>query len=412
MPAKPPLRVFVSHSAEENTAVLHAIASAFQARPDDFTLLMDTEELKPGDAWRARINLWLGACDAAVLVLSEQALTKPWVLYEAAILSYRNRGDRFRIIPVLLNDPEGKLLKDRRLDAPHVSETQAVRKSDPTEIANDVIAALADYQAKEKRPIDAAVSRILTILDGLPVHLRDDASAHLRLNLPWEPGEKPLVPLIERLLGASVDEAILALLAVRDFIANDQRKVKVLVDLVAASWVDPKAIEELPEISRAVSGRAVALNAALAETARMYQVAACPTNRAHFVSLGDVFGEPHEALPEEVVARVETALRAYMKVPPGKDLRAQLKLVNALIIFAAVPAVGFTDLVVERLQLEFPSVTFFFLTGAHGAPASAVERKLLKLIIPQLDGDEETTFNNNQQRLFTTVEESLNWGSS
>jgi hypothetical protein len=404
------LRVFVSHSSQEDQSVLDAIAKAIDAHPD-LTLLMDTEDLKPGDPWRARINLWLGACDAAVLVLSEQALTKPWVLYEVAILSYRNRGGKFLILPVLLNDPEAKLLKDSRLDAPHISETQAIRKANPVDIATEVVQKLAVYKAEEKRPIDAAVSRILTILNGLPTHLREEAAKHLKVKLPWEPGADPLVPFSEQLLGASVEEAIDALLAIRDFIANDRRKVKILVDLVAASWVDPKAIEELPEISRAASGRAVALNAALAETARMYQVAACPTNRSHFVSCGDVFGEPaqHEGLADEIVAKVETALRTYMKVPASQDVRVVLKLADRMIVFVAVPAIGFTDVVVERLQNEFPTVTFFFLTGNQSAPAMAIERKLLKVIIPQLHESEETLFNTNHQRLVTNVEASLDW---
>lgn len=405
-----PLRVFVSHSSEEDQSVLDALAAAFRQRPGDFTLLMDTEELKPGDAWRARINLWLGACDAAVLVLSEQALSKPWVLYEAAILSYRNRGGKFLIVPVLLGDPDGKLLKDRRLDAPHISETQTIRLAEPAAIADAVIQRLTGYQSQAARPIDAAVSRILTILDGLPEHLLEEASDCLKLTLPWEPDTKPLVPFAERLLGASTDEAIDALLAVRDFIAHDRRKVKVLVDLVAASWVDPKAVEELPEISRAASGRAVALNAALAETARMYQVAACPTNKSHFISCGDVFPET-QALEDEIVAKVETALRSYMKARPAEDVRAVLKRADKLFIFVAVPAVGFTDAVVERLQQEFPTATFFFLTGDHGAPASAIERNLLKLIIPQLNDMEETTFKTNHERLVVNVESSLDWST-
>lgn len=406
------LRIFVSHSSQEDQSVLDAIAEAIDAHAD-FTLLMDTEDLKPGDPWRARINLWLGSCDAAVIVLSEQALTKPWVLYETAILSYRNRGGKFLILPVLLRDPEGKLLKDSRLDAPHISETQAIRKADPAEIAADVVAQLAAYQATEKRPIDAAVSRILTILNGLPTHLLDEASKYLNVKLPWEPGTEPLVPFAERLLGSSVDEAIDALLAIRDFIASDRKKVKLLVDLVAASWVDPKAIEELPEISRAATGRAVALNAGLAETARMYQVAACPTNRSHFVSCGDVFSGDlgqNLQLDDEILGKVEAALSSYMKVPVDK-LRGNLKLADKLIVFVAVPAVGLTDVVVERLQSELPSITFFFLTANQSAPASAVERKLLKVIIPQLQDTEETTFNTNQQRLVTNVETSLDWST-
>ncbi|HYC88685.1 MAG TPA: toll/interleukin-1 receptor domain-containing protein [Thermoanaerobaculia bacterium] len=402
-----PLRVFVSHSSEENKAVLDAIAEAFRQRSSDFTLLMDTEELKAGDAWRARINLWLGACDAAVLVLSEQALTKPWVLYEAAILSYRNRGGKFLIVPVILGDPEGKLLKDRRLDAPHISEIQAVRLSDPEEIADAVMQRLAGYQAEVARPIGTAVSRILTILDGLPEHLLNEASDFLKLKLPWEPGEKPLVPFAERLLGASTDEAIDALLAVRDFLEEKPKKVKELCELVAASWVDPKAIEELPEIAQAATGRAVALNAALAQTARMYQVAACPTNRAHFISCVEVFPEP-QTLEDEIVAKVEKELHDFIK-PKGENVRAALKRADKQLIFVAIPSIGFTDAVVERLQKEFPSVTFFFLTGNQGAPVSAVERNLLKLIVPQLNDMEETTFNANHGRLMGNVVDPMGW---
>ena len=405
-----PLRVFVSHSSEEDKGVLDAIAAAFRQRPADFTLLMDTEELKPGDAWRARINLWLGACDAAVLVLSEQALTKPWVLYEAAILSYRNRGGKFLIVPVLLNDPDGKLLKDRRLDAPHISEIQAIRLADPAAIADAVIQSLAGYQSQVARPIDPAVSHVLTVLAGLPEHLLQQASDCLKLKLPWEPDAKPLVAFAERLLGASIDEAIDALLVVFDFVSiNDPKgkKVKALVDLIAASWVDPKAVEELPEIARAASGRAVALNAALAETARMYQVAACPTLKARFISCGDVFPEP-QVLEDEIVAKVEKELRADLKPKPSEDVRDALKRTDKRLIFVAVPAVGFTDAVIERLQKEFPTVTFFFLTADHGAPASAIERNLLKLIIPQLNDMEETTFQANRDRLVSNFYDLLN----
>jgi len=410
MPVEVPLRVFVSHSSQEDEAVLAAIVAAFD-RNERLTLLMDTEDLEAGDPWRARINLWLGSCDAAVVVLSAPALDKPWVLYETAILSYRNRNDRFLIVPVLLNDPEGKLLGDRRLDAPHISEIQAIRESDPAAIADAVVQKLATYQARERRPIDAAVSRIRAILDDLPRTLIDDAERCLRTRLPWEPGRDPLVPLAEKLLSAPVEDAIDALYVIREHV-TDRKRLKTLIDLVGSSWVDPKAIEELPEIAGAPSCRAVALNAAFSETARMYQVAACPTNRSYFVSCGDVFPDPGDALPDEIVAKVEEALRIYMKAPTVAEMRASLLRADRTIVFAGVPAVGFTEEVVERLQSEFPTVTFFFLTGEYAAPAGAVERKLLKLIVPQLREKEEEAFRKNLERLNGNVFDTLDWSSS
>src|SRR5829696_8887708 len=103
-------RIFISHSAadqESGNAVnvhAHDVRVAIRKKLEThFHVLIDEVELKAGDVWRARINLWLGLCDAAVLVISPAALKSHYVAFEANILGYRWAMDNsFKIIPVLV----------------------------------------------------------------------------------------------------------------------------------------------------------------------------------------------------------------------------------------------------------------------------------------------------------------------
>jgi TIR domain-containing protein len=407
------LRVFVSHSAQEDQAVLDAIATAIGAHAD-LTLLMDTELLQPGDPWRARINLWLGACDAAVLVLSEKALASPWVVYETSVLSYRNRGGDFLIIPVLLGDPEGKLLGDRRLDAQQIKEVETIFGDDAATVAGKVVDRLRKA-AEAGRPIDKVVEQFRVLLDAVPATLIEKAAAKLTLKLPWEPAQDRIRPLVEKLVGSSVPQAAAALYLLGTHFKDKPEEVHELIHLVAASWVNPKAVTQIPEVAAAVSGRAVALNAALQKTAQMYLIAASGGEKTwHFIPCGGDFPEtpPQTTLPEEICAMVEKELRAFFNFPAG-DLRAKLAMHTAVHTFlVALPSVGFTAEVIELLQSRFPSVTFFFLNGNQPPPAAAIERRLLTPITPDLVATEEATLHSNFQILEANVGEAQTWGTA
>ena len=56
---------------------------------DDFEVLLDRKLLDPGDRWSIKLKRWLGECDGAVLLLSEDAIESKWVLQEATILTWR-----------------------------------------------------------------------------------------------------------------------------------------------------------------------------------------------------------------------------------------------------------------------------------------------------------------------------------
>jgi hypothetical protein len=105
MASKP--RVFISHvngdpSGEQIWPQLRkALTTA------GFDVLVDRELLKPGDRWRSEIYSWIGLCNAAVVLISRQAIADPnkyWVARETACLICRRYLDPgLRIIPVLLD---------------------------------------------------------------------------------------------------------------------------------------------------------------------------------------------------------------------------------------------------------------------------------------------------------------------
>jgi hypothetical protein len=400
-----PLRVFVSHSSQEDQAVLTAIADAIKAR-NNFSLLMDTELLDAGDPWRARINLWLGGCDAAVLVLSEKALESPWVVYEASVLSYRNRGGNFLIIPVLLRDPQGKLLSDRRLDAQHIKETQAIISDDVAAIAQRVVAALPEHGGD--RPIDAIVKQFSVILDTVPAALLQKAADKLHTQLPWEPGEDPAGVFVEKLLGAPTRQAAAALFQLSSHFKKDSDRMEEMVNLVAASWINPKALTLLPEVSQAISGRAVALNAEYQDTAEIYHLAASGGDLTwHFIRSGpDAKGngnsEPIGSRAEEIRELVEQDLCAHLHCTK-ETLQQELEDYAAHTFVVGIAAEGFTDALIEELQQSFPLVTFFFITGSHAPPAAAVERRLITRITPDLVKLEEEELKSNRSFLKKNV---------
>jgi hypothetical protein len=75
------------------------------------TVWFDRRRLQPGDAWEADIVSALHGCQAAVLLLSPEALESPWVLREATVLAdRRSRWPELCLVPVLFGGASRKTL--------------------------------------------------------------------------------------------------------------------------------------------------------------------------------------------------------------------------------------------------------------------------------------------------------------
>src|SRR5262249_27925971 len=73
-----------------------------------FSVLVDYDEIQPGQDWRSLINVWTGACDAAVALISPDALNSDYCRHEWSNLSFRRSlSENFIVIPVFYKvDPE------------------------------------------------------------------------------------------------------------------------------------------------------------------------------------------------------------------------------------------------------------------------------------------------------------------
>ncbi|GAA0961270.1 toll/interleukin-1 receptor domain-containing protein [Virgisporangium aurantiacum] len=98
-------RVFISHSSHDPFAHEVRNAVCLQLREKNYQVLVDKDELRPGQDWRSVLTHWLADCHAAVLLLTRDALQSTWVRREITILMWRRAlGSPVAVIPVLVGD--------------------------------------------------------------------------------------------------------------------------------------------------------------------------------------------------------------------------------------------------------------------------------------------------------------------
>jgi hypothetical protein len=384
-------RIFISHSAkgEEAQEVRDKLKAALKAT-DRYEVLLDVETLKPGDPWRNRINLWLGACDAAIVLLSETALASHYVTYETSVLAYRSAAfdSSLLILPVLLGDVTPEKLQASFLSPAQLDEKQLVRGT-PDEIVAKVLARLGEVCLCETTPVEKRARKLAHQLRDVPVDVLQDAAGALQLSLPLAT-DKPQLFLALKLLSVGMPLAVPALLAVREYIPLAERaeRMTTMIELIASSWVDLRCVGRIPGIAKGKEPvRAFGLNATRWDAARMYVIGAShddPSGTWYDVSCTGIFGEDIEELIEEIRGALVKRL-----VPDG-DLLKELKALDLTgqPVIVGLDGNGLDDKVLTRLREEFPHVTFFLMTGEAPPLSPAFVEQLFP---PLLEGD-ETSF--------------------
>jgi hypothetical protein len=397
------LRVFISYSSEdpESRSLRDTLATTLEAEPERFGLLIDNRTLEPGDAWRARINLWVGGCDVAVVLLSQEALKSPYVIYENSVLAYRASFDpSLLIIPVLLDDVTIEDLKRGLLWPAQLDERQGVSGKDEQEIIRTVQGRLGKAQrCSTPTPIEKRALRLAELLKGVDDDILLEAAHEIHLDLErWSLNKNLGLRLALQLLSVGMQAAVPALLIVRQHLPLTERALRVekMIDLVASSWIDPRSAGRLSERVRAPpETRAVGINGRRTWTARMYMLSASRESRIEWqlASCDGVFGE--DAV-ETLKEKLRRALMAELKSRTADDLKDDLAAFEeppqqpVLVTFHHA---GITRAVLAELRVAFPTVTFVVLTGeiAEGAP---LDDTALELLIPRLyAGDEDACFN-------------------
>jgi hypothetical protein len=399
------LRVFISYSHQDSRSaeIRDALAEALLAEPKRFGLLADVFTLEPGDAWRSRINLWVGGCDAAVVLLSREALKSPYVVYENSVLAYRSALDpaSLLILPVLLDDVDVKALKEGFLYPSQLEEKQAISGDLTTE---EIVSKVMDRLSRAQRcnaptPIEKRALRLADLFKGVDDAVLLEAGREIDLDLePWSLHSDLALRLALQLLSVGMQAALPALLIVRQHLPMAERaqRMELMIDLVASSWVDPRSVARLAERVKAPPPtRAVGINGRRTWTAKMYTLSASRDSRIewHLASCDGVFGE--DAV-ETLKEKLRRALMAELKSRSADDLREDLAALEEppqQPVLVAFHHAGITRTVLTELRNEFPTVTFVVLTGEI-AEGVALDDATLELLIPRLyAGDEDACFN-------------------
>jgi hypothetical protein len=224
--------VFISHSARSEVAArwVMEFAEALRSPPGDLVPLYDRDFVDVGERWREKIFWMLFECEAAVILLTPEALTRPWVLKEATILEARSRRDRdFPLVPVLLGGVTRETLEgDTDWQLVQLPELQVPPATDPAAVAEMVRTVLAPRLARLDSPTRRLAVQIAAYLrettrdqlrgvlnaldETLPPHLVDELDGWARAIAQW----------VLRLPPPSLNRVAEALLELGDAFPNAQ----------------------------------------------------------------------------------------------------------------------------------------------------------------------------------------------
>jgi hypothetical protein len=171
------LRVFVSHSSHAPDALdrLEVLARGLRAGKSGVEVLFDKEQISDGARWREVIHAMLAECDAAIILITPDAMQSPWVLKEATILRWRyDRDPKFPLLPVMSASVDMAELKKNRLwDPIDLPEIQFVASDSAAKIAALVKKKLAPLAAQlQPAPLDFLADEIVSLLSkASPKHL-------------------------------------------------------------------------------------------------------------------------------------------------------------------------------------------------------------------------------------------------
>lgn len=377
--------IFISHSAKDAVA-RETLAKLYTALHQEYEVLLDRKRLLPTDPWRQELHTWMGLCQGAVLLLSEDALHRSdWVRKEATVLSYRREmDDQFILVPVLIPPVDADSLKRERSFAPlELDAIQAVCGT-PEEIVEQVLESLKPLkneldQRAPLRKIEKSVGKILSDLAHEERAPLIAAAAKLGKRLPWSTRERYGEQLARELLSVELDKAVKVLEYLANSIPGSGKKLAEVLTLLSPFWVNPDAALELVRMhKRSLRQRAVRVNgAACPFTGKSYIRRARIDKDLLFASISHPPRVWEELKPEAKLDALIQEIHRQLELgfeegeePSGEDIERQVRNIgNDEPMFVIVPK-GFDENLLGMLRERLESFTFFMLGGDESAFAA------------------------------------------
>ncbi|QSQ17926.1 toll/interleukin-1 receptor domain-containing protein [Myxococcus landrumensis] len=386
-------RVFISYSAKEPAGERLRDDLARRLREARYHVLLDTDEVRLSQDWRSTLNAWIGGCDAAVLLLSAEALKSTYVAYEVSLLSYRHTSERgrFKLIPVYLPPVTMEQVDCSPLAPARVADIQSIRATTPEDEAIQQIL----NHLKEHVPFSSVAERHARRLGGMlsQVHAVDLEAAVHRMGSemePWTPGLELPMKVALGLRAAGLEKATLGVRVFRSRLPGVATLEEVMT-LIATSWVDCRSSSEIGKCE-AKSGM-LALNGDDSRTAWLYVVGACdmPVNDSwRVVKVDGVVGDGGL---DELKRMVRSALAFKLNVPPEKVDETVRDLIESQDpVFVTMRLSVLTQTTLTELRAEFPDITFFFLTSGERLSDELANQVGITVLHPLLEPGIEQPF--------------------
>ncbi|MES2715005.1 MAG: toll/interleukin-1 receptor domain-containing protein [Pseudomonadota bacterium] len=459
------MRIFISHGLDKKAASDMQFLDRLQAALETpaagglaHQVLLDRSQLEAGDSWQDVLHEMLAECDAAVLLLSPRALTRPWVLKESTVLAYRKALDpRFPLYPVLLGGVAAADLGQGQFSPLCLQALQGLQPgaADPLQqpqtnaaaakaVAKALQARLAQWlkdvgqapatpmdaleaalKARIRRAGDlAALERLCERLTGRPLRWRPVAgaaagaaaeparliAATLVSGLALQPGLAPPNPL-----ASLIDDLV-------QQCGLDRDDAQVVLDLLVPLWTRPDAAACLADVAgrnrqpvaagaAVPAGVSVALQCELADFSadRHVRRALLPTTRKTVVRT--LAGGHSDNRLEELKAQVRDEYRRLGQRPGQSPVALSAERVDARLanidnrlafaetVFFVIPAPLPDAALLADLQACFPRQTFI-LHSAGPLPAALPPRVLA---LPVIDPDHELAMAEDQSAAYNLI---------
>lgn len=395
----PKPRIFISHSAHE-PETHNVLNELIKCLKPDFDLLVDKERLKGGDDFREEIFTWINRAHGAVVLFSSSALASTWVRTEASILSWRRTLDKsFSLVPVLLSPVTRANVEAKEFSPMRLGTLQLIRSDDPAKICKDVGDALQRLLEAPlpDTPLEKLGRKVAFLFQKVdPAELLDAARVMNTDVSEWTDKKEYPRLLAREMLEHGLQRSVKAIRQLSFYLGDDDTQT--LIELVAPVWVSISAASAIPRIAteqdKALRRLWVNGGDQFPEFTSEHFIrrACCEAPRACWPVLPVPFdsGEDdverykriiNESLKTRVV-KVESAPDVVVKKVLEKKERDEEP------VFVAFHPPGPEPEVIAALRAEFPTLTFFILTGnqTRNATLSLADVQFLE---PKLREDEE-----------------------
>jgi hypothetical protein len=384
-------QVFISHSSHGPGASQARLKLERALEHEGFDVLVDKHKLKLGDEWRRKVFNMVFECHAAVVMLSEAALTSDYVFLETAWLMARRYLDRdFVIVPVLLPPVSRAQLDQGPLRTMQLKEIQQGEMN--SKLLKQVIDLLTPMKAAlTPSPFEQLLERIALWLPERQDRVNGIAT-QLSIDIGGLSPDLARRQIARVLLGCD----LATLPKMFDALApnlNSRTEAERLLAVLACSWVDPEAAASIPAVmGQPCDVRAVALNCTEDLTAKAYLQRA----RARFPSWPTLqtLNEGGADQLGRLVREIRTAYRAQTpdEILTDKVIDKRLGLdpgdsPNIVIIPGMVDGEVF-----EKLRGLYEHLGFFLLT--EDEDPSTVQSNLAGITVlkPPLAAEREQEF--------------------